>query len=82
MPNNGPAPKDCADRDKFRTALVNSLQEGFFVADHEGSVIEMNSAFIEIIGYPNEGLPYRWPHPWLVDTTTASKQLDTGPGRG
>src|ERR1700741_4252251 len=31
-----------ADRDKFRTALVNSLQEGFFVADHEGSVVEMN----------------------------------------
>ncbi|GLE52443.1 SpoIIE family protein phosphatase [Mycobacterium montefiorense] len=60
-----------ADRDKFRTALVNSLQEGFFVADHEGSIIEMNSAFIEILGYPTEGLPYRWPHPWLVDKKTA-----------
>ncbi|OBH58922.1 SpoIIE family protein phosphatase [Mycobacterium sp. E2479] len=64
-----------ADRDKFRTALVNSLQEGFFVADHEGSVVEMNSAFIEILGYPNEGLPYKWPHPWLVDTTTAAEQV-------
>ncbi|HEX5254364.1 MAG TPA: SpoIIE family protein phosphatase [Mycobacterium sp.] len=64
-----------ADRDKFRTALVNSLQEGFFVADHEGSVVEMNSAFIEILGYSNEGLPYRWPHPWLVDTTTAAEQI-------
>lgn len=63
-----------ADRDKFRTALVNSLQEGFFVADHEGSVVEMNNAFIEILGYPNEGLPYKWPHPWLVDTTTAAEQ--------
>ncbi len=63
-----------ADRDKFRTALVNSLQEGFFVADHEGSVIEMNSAFIEILGYPEEGLPYRWPHPWLVDKKTAREQ--------
>lgn len=60
-----------ADRDKFRTALVNSLQEGFFVADGEGSIIEMNNAFIEILGYPNEGLPYRWPHPWLVDKKTA-----------
>jgi PAS domain S-box-containing protein len=63
-----------ADRDIFRTALVNSLQEGFFVADHEGSVVEMNNAFIEILGYPNEGLPYRWPHPWLVDKTTARQQ--------
>jgi PAS domain S-box-containing protein len=63
-----------ADRDKFRSALVNSLQEGFFVADHEGAVVEMNDAFIEILGYPMEGLPYRWPHPWLVDKRTASEQ--------
>ncbi len=63
-----------ADRDTFRTALVNSLQEGFFVADHEGSVVEMNNAFIEILGYPNEGLPYRFPHPWLVDKKTARQQ--------
>ncbi|BBY03095.1 SpoIIE family protein phosphatase [Mycobacterium seoulense] len=63
-----------ADRDKFRTALVNSLQEGFFVADHEGSVIEMNNALIEILGYPAEDLPYRWPHPWLVDQQGATQQ--------
>ncbi len=63
-----------ADRDKFRTALVNSLQEGFFVSDHEGSVIEMNSALIDILGYPAEGLPYRWPHPWLVDKQGARRQ--------
>jgi PAS domain S-box-containing protein len=63
-----------ADRDKFRTALVNSLQEGFFVADHEGSVMEVNDAFIEILGYPADGLPYRWPHPWLVDKKTANEQ--------
>ena len=64
-----------ADRDKFRTALVNSLQEGFFVADNEGSVIEMNNAFIDILGYPTSGLPYRWPHPWLVDKKTAREQI-------
>jgi PAS domain S-box-containing protein len=63
-----------ADRDKFRTALVNSLQEGFFVADSEGAIIEMNNAFIEILGYPNDSLPYRWPHPWLVDVQTADDQ--------
>ncbi len=63
-----------ADRDKFRSALVNSLQEGFFVSDHEGAVVEMNDAFTEILGYPMEDLPYRWPHPWLVDKRTAAEQ--------
>jgi PAS domain S-box-containing protein len=63
-----------ADRDKFRTALVNSLQEGFFVADHEGAVVDMNNAFAEILGYRADGLPYRWPHPWLVDKKTAAQQ--------
>lgn len=63
-----------ADRDRFRTALVNSLQEGFFVADHDGTVIEMNSAFADILGYAPDGLPYEWPHPWLVDRKTAAHQ--------
>lgn len=66
--------EDLADRDKFRTALVNSLQEGFFIADHEGSVVEINDAFMQMLGYPGEGLPYRWPHPWLVDKSTARQQ--------
>jgi PAS domain S-box-containing protein len=63
-----------ADRDEFRTALVNSLQEGFFVADHTGAVIEINDAFAEITGYTADGLPYRWPHPWLVDREAANHQ--------
>ncbi len=63
-----------ADRDRFRTALVNSLQEGFFVADHEGAVVEMNNALVDIVGWPAEGLPYRWPHPWLLDKGAALQQ--------
>ncbi|MBW0018458.1 MAG: SpoIIE family protein phosphatase [Mycobacterium sp.] len=63
-----------ADRDKFRTALVNSLQEGFFVADAEGAVVDINAAFAEILGYPAADLPYKWPHPWLVDKKTAAEQ--------
>ena len=70
--------EDLADRDKFRTALVNSLQEGFFVADHEGAVVDINNAFAEILGYPAEGLPYRWPHPWLVDKKTARRTDSPG----
>lgn len=66
--------EDLADRDEFRTALVNSLQEGFFVADHGGAVIEVNDAFTQITGYGAEGLPYRGPHPWIVDQKTANQQ--------
>ncbi len=66
--------EDLADRDAFRSALVNSLQEGFFVADEQGAVVDINDAFVEITGYGAEGLPYRWPHPWIVDEQTATDQ--------
>src|SRR6201995_2186727 len=66
--------EDLADRDEFRTALVNSLQEGFFVANHEGAVTEVNDAFTKITGYPGHRVPYRWPHPWLVDQKAARQQ--------
>ena len=42
--------ENLADRDEFRSALVNSLQEGFFVADHAGAVVELNDAFTKITG--------------------------------
>ncbi len=66
--------EDLADRDEFRSALVNSLQEGFFVANHEGTVTEVNEAFTKITGYPAHNVPYRWPHPWLVDRKAAHLQ--------
>ncbi|MDT5265093.1 MAG: hypothetical protein QOI90_1719 [Mycobacterium sp.] len=67
--------EDLADRDAFRTALVNSLQEGFFVADEEGNVVEINEAFAAITGYQQDGLPYARPHPWVVDQTAARDHL-------
>jgi PAS domain S-box-containing protein len=66
--------EDLADRDEFRSALVNSLQEGFFVSDGAGAVVELNDAFSKITGYPTDGIPYRWPHPWLVDEKAARLQ--------
>jgi PAS domain S-box-containing protein len=63
-----------AERDEFRRALVNSLQDGFFVADNSGDVVEVNDAFAEITGYGAAGLPYRWPHPWMVDHQTATQR--------
>ena len=65
---------DLENRDEFRNAVVNSLQEGFFVSDRAGAVIELNDAFAKLTGYPAQGLPYRWPHPWLVDEKAARLQ--------
>jgi PAS domain S-box-containing protein len=66
---------DLADRDLFRTALVNSLQEGFFVADRTGAVIEINDAFADITGYGADALPYAWPHPWMAGDEASNQRF-------
>ena len=67
--------EDLANRDEFRTALVNSLQEGFFIADHDGAVVEINDAFAQITGFTADGLPYRWPQPWVLDEDAATARF-------
>ncbi|MFF0579832.1 SpoIIE family protein phosphatase [Streptosporangium saharense] len=52
---------------RWRTALVDSLQEAFFVCDEDGAVIEINASFSDILGYGPEGLPYTPVHPWWPD---------------
>ena len=39
---------------RWRTAMVDSLQEAFFVCDENGAVVEINNAFTEILGYGPE----------------------------
>jgi PAS domain S-box-containing protein len=68
--------EDLATRDAFRTAVVNSLQEGFFVADATGAVVEVNDAFAEITGYDAAGLPYALPYPWLIDQSAAEGRFN------
>ncbi len=46
---------------RWRTALVDSLQEAFFICNEQGAVIEINSAFADILGYGQDGLPYEPP---------------------
>ena len=41
---------------RWRTAMVDSLQEAFFVCDENGAVVEINNAFTEILGYGPEQL--------------------------
>jgi PAS domain S-box-containing protein len=55
---------------RWRTALIDSLQEAFFVCDEDGAVIEMNPTFTAVLGYGPEGLPYAPVHPWWPDPAT------------
>jgi PAS domain S-box-containing protein len=55
---------------RWRTALVDSLQEAFFVLDERGAVIEINAAFAHILGFGPEGLPYEPIHPWWPSAET------------
>ncbi|MEV1198806.1 SpoIIE family protein phosphatase [Microbispora rosea] len=76
---------------RWRSALVDSLQEAFFVCDEQGAVVEINSAFTDILGYGPENLPYTPIHPWWPDAATdpaAHQQVADafsgliGPGQG
>ncbi|GII76995.1 histidine kinase [Sphaerisporangium rufum] len=49
---------------RWRDALIDSLQEAFFVCEEDGTVIEVNAAFAEILGYGADGLPYTPVYPW------------------
>ena len=55
---------------RWRTALIDSLQEAFFVCDEHGAVIEINAAFTDILGYGTDGLPYEPVHPWWPSADT------------
>ncbi|MER7167082.1 SpoIIE family protein phosphatase [Micromonospora sp. NPDC000207] len=52
---------------RWRTALVDSLQEAFFVCADDGAVVEINAAFTDVLGYGPEDLPYAPVHPWWPD---------------
>ncbi|WP_240529619.1 SpoIIE family protein phosphatase [Streptomyces mangrovisoli] len=49
---------------RWRTALVDTLQEALLVMDEDGVVIEVNTAFTALLGYGPQHLPCPAPHPW------------------
>ena len=55
---------------RWRSALIESLHEAFFLCGPDGAVLEINSAFSDMLGYGPEGLPYPSPHPWWPDGET------------
>jgi PAS domain S-box-containing protein len=54
----------------WRTALIDSLQEAFFICDEHGAVVEINTAFADILGFGPAGLPYEPEHPWWPPADT------------
>ncbi len=73
--------EDLAGRDAFRTALVESLQDGFFVADSHGTIVEVNSAFGVLTGYDADQVPYPLPHPWTLSERAGYPQIGTDASR-
>ncbi|WP_280382281.1 SpoIIE family protein phosphatase [Nocardia wallacei] len=73
--------EDLAGRDAFRTALVESLQDGFFIADAHGTLTEVNSAFGALTGYGPDGAPYALPHPWALNDGSNYPDLGTEAAR-
>ncbi|NDU71540.1 SpoIIE family protein phosphatase [Actinomadura sp. DSM 109109] len=55
---------------RWRTALVDSLQEAFFVCEEDGGVVEFNTAFTDILGYGAAELPFPPRPPWWPDEET------------
>ncbi|MFF0543898.1 SpoIIE family protein phosphatase [Nocardia thailandica] len=72
---------DLAGRDAFRTALVESLQDGFFVADARGTIVEVNTAFGALTGFGADGVPYAQPHPWTSPDSRGYPQIGTEASR-
>jgi PAS domain S-box-containing protein len=52
---------------RWRTALLDSLHEAFYVVDADGFIVEVNAGFTEIAGFGPDELPYPLMRPWWPD---------------
>lgn len=66
---------------RWRAAMIDSLQEGFFVCDGDGRVVEMNAACAELLGFGPDGLPYAPPFPGCPARTTTRSPSSRSPPR-
>jgi anti-anti-sigma factor len=54
----------------WRAAVLDAIQDGVYVVDDQLRVVEINDAFVEILGFGRDGLPYPAPFPWWPDPDT------------
>ncbi|BCJ48326.1 hypothetical protein GCM10010168_77480 [Actinoplanes ianthinogenes] len=47
--------------------LLAESDNGIFLADEDGVVIQVNEAWTRIVGFGREGIPYTPPYPWWPD---------------
>ena len=69
---------------RWRAALIDSLHEAFFLCDEAGTVVEINTAFTDMLGYGPEGLPYAAEYAWWPGEDTepeAHRQLSEAFGQ-
>ena len=52
---------------RWRTALLDSLHEAFYLVDENGNVVEINAGFTDLLGFGPEDLPYPPQRPWWPD---------------
>ncbi|MFD1148482.1 SpoIIE family protein phosphatase [Saccharothrix hoggarensis] len=60
----------------WRSALVAAIQDGVFITDPSGAVIEVNAAFEALTGYDQHGTPYTAAHPWWPDAEADGEHRD------
>ena len=49
---------------EWRRVAMESMRDGLLLFDADGVVVEMNQAFIDLMGYGMEDAPLRPPYPW------------------
>ena len=52
---------------QFRRTWSTPCRKGSSSPTRKATILEANQAFLTLVGYGPDGLPYRWPHPWIPD---------------
>ncbi|WP_156758147.1 SpoIIE family protein phosphatase [Actinokineospora pegani] len=61
----------------WRAALVEALDDGFFMMDGDGAILEMNAAFAQTLGIDPADVPVTRPYPWVPPHPDTGEKLET-----
>ncbi|MFC4150259.1 PAS domain S-box protein [Micromonospora mangrovi] len=57
-------------RGEWAAQVVESISDGVWVADSDGTILQVDGTFERLTGYGQAGGPYRPPYPWWPDPAT------------